>query len=582
MMLPKWSCFRVVSLALSAGLISPGFAQSATRPAADIGRDPCRAVLPGAPSPFTEEAAARGISYHIGDPDTGFATLAMGAASFADLDRDGDADIICVGDWNGLVTLYENDGTGHFTPHAAPDVLKATCAIAADYDGDKDNDIFIATWEGPDVLLRNDGGFVFTDVSAQAGITGVFGSGGGCAWADVNGDDLLDLYVANRTGTPYSDGSGNLTPDPNRLFINQGDGTFVDMAPALGLTHGDEPTLLGVFVDFDLDGDPDLYEGNDKGSFCIERSNYLFENVGGTFVDITAASGTESCTDTMGIGIGDFDMNGWPDLYNTHTPNAPGNTLLLNNGDGTFTQDAAAFGVDNLALSWGCLFFDHDNDGDLAIYVCDTFEPDHLFDYDGTPPATEIGAQMGVHSDGRSYNVAAADIDLDGDLDLLIERIPGDIELYINHEGEKRHWISLEILYRGGNQYAIGALVSVRTGDRTQIAQVVAGGNSYRTQNELARHFGLGDACVADEITVTWPDGSTRTLHNYPADARYAILPLANLGDGNGDGAITIEDIRGLADAIGRVRPGTEVYDMDGDADIDLADLMLLIRKAGG
>ncbi|USO00132.1 MAG: VCBS repeat-containing protein [Phycisphaeraceae bacterium] len=539
--------------------------------------DPCRVLAPGAPSPFTQEAFARGVFYYIGNPSNGYATAAMGAASFADLDLDGDADIVCVGEWFGRVGVYENDGTGHFIDHSAgaPIVPSGGGVIAGDYDGDNDLDLFITVNPGTHVLLRNDGGFTFTDVSDEAGITGPISNGGGASFGDVNGDGWLDIYAATRTG-PTS--LGGYSDDPNHLYINQGDGTFVDMYTQLGLTTGLEPTLVGHFVDFDLDGDADIYEGNDKGSFCIERSNYLYENVGGTFVDITAQSGTESCTDTMSIGIGDFDMNGWPDLYCTHTAAAPGNTLLLNNGDATFTQSAAAFGVDSLALAWGAGFFDHDNDGDLALYVCDVVQPDRLFDYQGAWPAVNIAAQMNAHSTGHAYNVSFADIDLDGDLDFLVELIPGNVQLYINHEGEKRHWIDLNVLGTPPNTHAIGALLTVRTGQHQQIAQVLAGGNTYRSQNELPRHFGLGDACRADEIQITWPDGSSRTLTDYPADARYTILPPQQLGDGELD----LADLRSLAASFGPVRPGTEAFDMDGNGRIDRVDLARLVDCIGG
>lgn len=547
--------------------------------------DPCRAPLGGPQSPFTEEALARGIDYTVTHPTVPAATpIGLGGASFVDLDLDGDPDVICVGDWNGLIAVYENDGTGHFIDRSAGvPTINATNGkgggglTAGDYDGDGDLDVFISCYRASDVLLRNDGNFQFTDVSAPAGITGGLGQGGGTAFGDVDGDGDLDLYVSN-----YTTGNGPYGLDTNRLYVNQGDGTFIDRYSTLGLTTGDQPTLVGCFIDFDLDGDPDIYEGNDKGTGCTERQNWLYENVGGTFVDITATSGTESCTDTMAIGVGDFDRNGWPDIYCTQTAAAPGNTLIMNNGDGTFDQRNLDFGVASFALAWGATFFDHDNDGDLGIYVCNVIEPDRLYDMQGGMTAVDIGPAMGVHSDGRSYNVSTADIDADGDLDLLIERIPGRIELYVNHEGEKRNWIGLKVWGDNANTHAVGAHVQVHADGVWQSSQVLAGGNTYRTQNSLDQHFGLNTDCSADEIVVTWPSGATRTLLNYPANARYEVFPAGRLGDPDGDGEISIDDVRKLAKSFGTVRPGTEVFDMDGDADVDLRDLTQLIRKIGG
>lgn len=565
-------------LAASANAQSVSFAGAK----ADVTDSRCDRVISDQIAPYTEETAARGISYFIGNPDNNFATAGMGAASFADLDRDGDADIICVGAWDGRIAIYENDGNGFFTerPAGVPFAFDASGVIAGDYDGDKDLDLFISCYLGDDILLRNDGGFVFTDVTAQAGVGGSLGTGGGSAWGDVNGDNLLDLYVANRTGSPNFNIGGTLSDDPNRLFINQGDGTFIDQYSQLGLTEGDQPTLVGAFIDFDLDGDLDLYEGSDKGALCFERSNYLWENVGGTFINITAQSNTEACTDTMGIAIGDFDANGWPDMYTTHTPGAPGNALMLNNGDGTFAMEAANYGVDSLALSWGCAFFDHDNDGDLALYVNNVFDPDRLFDFQGSWPAVDVASEMNIHSDGNAYNISLADIDGDGDIDHIISTLPGEMKLYINHQGELRNWAMLKIHGTGANQHSIGALVRIRTGTKWQSSQVLAGGNNFRSQNELVQHFGLNAACTIDEIEVRWPDGVMRTLTNYPANAKYGIYRSAQLGDPDGDGQVSLDEVRGMTDAFGRVRQGTAIYDMNGDGTIDLADLTRMIRKA--
>lgn len=573
---------HTIALFAAASLAAPALAQVSASPVGPerLAGERCLVAPSGPARPFTEESTARGISYTVGTPGSGITIYGPGGASFADLDGDGDPDIVITGADSGRFAVYENDGAGQFTerPGHGLNIPYGSGIIAADYDGDGDLDLYVSSYRWFDRLLRNEGGFMFTDVTAAAGLNMPVAPGGGCAFADVDGDGWLDLYVANRTGGAIP-GAGPST-EPNRLFINQGDGTFVDMYAELGLTTGLEPTLVGAFIDFDLDGDPDLYEGNDKGSFCAHHRNELYENVGGTFVNITDQSGTQSCTDTMGIAIGDFDRNGWPDMYCTHTPNAPGNTLMTNNGDGTFDLMAPDYGVDSLALSWGAMFFDHDNDGDLALYVNNTYVPDRLYDYQGSWPAVDIGPDMGTHAGGYSYNTSSADIDSDGDLDLLVQLMPGTVQLLINHEGERRNWLKLKIRGEAPNHHAIGAHVRILAGGEWQSSQILAGGNNYRTQNSLDQHFGLGDDCTVDKIRVTWPGGETRTMTDYSVNARYTIHPPAKLGDRDDDGDITADDLRGLIRAFGPVRPGTEIYDMDGDARIGPDDLGLLVDKA--
>ncbi|MFI4896248.1 MAG: FG-GAP repeat domain-containing protein, partial [Phycisphaerales bacterium JB059] len=255
---------------------------------------------------FSEEAVSRGIVWEVTN-----ATLQNGAGlGLIDLDNDGDPDLVAMGQ-GGAVGVWENDGTGHFTSRAAgsgmPTLVRPSGLSAADYDNDGDLDIHLTDFLGVDHLMRNDGNFTFTDVAAAAGVdSGGFGYGG--AWGDYDGDGWVDLYVPNRTQTHSS-------PILNHLYRNNGDGTFTDMAVALGVTDGEAPSLVAAFLDYDRDGDADLYLGNDKGSNS-SWTNHLYRNEGdGTFTDVTAMSGTEANVDCMGIAWGDFDRNGWMDIY---------------------------------------------------------------------------------------------------------------------------------------------------------------------------------------------------------------------------------------------------------------------------
>lgn len=574
------------STSISVGLMVAFSVGSAFAQVTSVTRGPntrvrCLTPMPQPPAMFTEEAAARGLDFVLAEssiPNSGY-----GGAAFIDLDADGDPDIVATGRSGGLLGIYENDGTGNFIDRSAtagtPLLERGAGICAADYDADGDQDLFITQLLRDDALLRNDGGFTFTDVTGAAGVGGEMGAGVAAAWGDYDGDGWLDLYVSNRTGTFLPD----LTPSPvrNRLYRNQGDGTFVDVAASVGVDAGLAPTLVSAFVDFDLDGDADIYVGNDKGFGCIQWTNYLYENVGGTFVDITAASNTESCTDTMGIAIGDYDGNGWPDFYCTNTPPDPGHALMLNNGDQTFDWVAEPAGVRGNALGWGCLFFDHDNDGDLAIYAVHSNAENHFYDWSETWPIPETAAQVGLDHDGISYNVSTADIDADGDLDLIVQDVFGPLKLFVNNEGSRRHWVRFRVVGENPNRDAIGAIVRCFVEGELQVSEVLAGGNNYRTQNELVAHFGLDDACTVDSVGVTWADGQTRTVIGYNADQTWSLYPPSMLGDSNMDGKITQFDLNTLLASVGPVRPGTEIHDLNGDGRINARDWALLLDRAG-
>lgn len=276
----------------------------------------------------------------------------------------------------------------------------------------------------------------------------------------------------------------------------------------------------------------------------------------------------------MCIAVGDFDGNGWQDFYCTNTP--PGNALLLNQGDGTFLEQAAEFGVAVFATGWGSVFFDFDNDRNLDLYVCNTFVENRLFRHEGKLPSTDVAALMAVDTTGSSYTLATADIDDDGDLDLLLQNRGENLFLFVNHEGEKRSWAKFDVIGEGPNRYAVGANIRVRTDHVWQIREVIAGHN-FKGQNTLVQHFGLNDALTLDEIQIMWPGGLTRSLKGLSANRTWTLYPPDKLGDGDFDGDRDLDDFFLFAACLtghapGILEPGCEMMDFQGDADVDLAD----------
>lgn len=475
--------------------------------------------LAGPPISFTEEAVSRGINYFVveGDWLSGFGC----GVAFADLDNDGDPDVILTGRADGRIGIYENDGTGIFADRTLDTdiILPSTVSgvVAGDYDGDGLLDLYITNWSGPNLLLRNLGSLQFSDVASAAGVADD-GAGQGAIFGDYDLDGWLDIYLPNRT-YPL----GSMDVPPNRLYHNLGNGTFEEVAAAHGVDDRGA-SFQAAFVDYDLDGDPDLYVTNDKGT--KDFPNRLWKNVAGTFVEVTTESATGVIGDFMGLTIGDFDQNGFPDLYTTNVPT--GNALLLNAGDGTFVESAGVAGVLAYASGWGTHFLDYDNDGDEDLYVVNNIAPDMLFEFTGVFPAIDIAAVVGLADAGSSaFCSAVADIDGDGDLDILLQNLLEGIRLFVNNANDEgnpaRHWLKVKLVGLGGNRFAVGARVTIDIQGVLQSRQVLAG-VSYKSSSSLLPHFGLGTANQVDSVTVTWPGGTTTIVENVAANQTLSIF----------------------------------------------------------
>jgi hypothetical protein len=524
--------------------------------------------------PFTEEAVARGLVYVMQDYPQADGYLGFGCA-FVDLDGDGDPDVVALGAASGQVGVFENNGTGHFTDRSAGDGLpglsQASAVAAGDVEGDGDLDLYLTQVGEPNVLALNLGEFSFQDVSAAAKVDDA-GAGKAAAFADFDGDGRLDLYVANYNG--IVPGTENLD---NRLYRNLGGASFEDVSVEQTVDdngYGFQP----VWFDFDRDGDVDLYLSNDRGHLPpLFHGNQLWRNDAGALVNVSAGSGADVQLFSMGVACGDFDGNRWPDLYCTNVAGYEDgyNPLLFNQGDGTFVESSADAGVDHFITSWGSIFFDFDNDAHQDLYVNNMFEPNSLYDCDGDFPCTEIGGAAGVTATAEpSFCSAVADIDGDGDLDLLVNNLEGNVELFVNHEGTDRNWIRFRMAGLGDNLFAVGGSIDTRVGAQWQLREILAGGNGYLGQNELIAHVGLDQAAAADEIVAVWPGGSPmRTLTNLPANRTWTLYPPVALGDADGNSIVDLEDFVVLAGCFEiPLEPGCEVMDFGGNGAIDIDD----------
>jgi VCBS repeat protein len=331
---------------------------------------------------------------------TGSATadirIGTGAAWF-DYDRDGDLDLYMTNRVGGS-HLWRNDSNGVFVDVAAA-VGAANAShdgsgvAVADYDNDGDLDIYLANSDG-DVLLKNQltetGTATFIDVTATAfpDIT-TLQRGTSASWGDYDNDGYLDLYVTNHKPI---DGSGAGSQD--RLFHNNGDGTFTDVSYLLGVENLRGYGFITVWTDYDNDGDLDILLVNDCPFGPVGTK--LFRNDGGTdplnwrFTEVSASAGVAACRNGMGIAVGDYNRDGWLDYFYTNI----GSPLLLHNNGGTFTDVTAAAGLDDGVVpetgkdrvTWGTIFFDYDLDGFLDLCVAaGTLKPDGTANTDPQP-----------------------------------------------------------------------------------------------------------------------------------------------------------------------------------------------------
>ena len=389
---------------------------------------------------------------------------------------------------------------------------------------------------GANVLYRNEGDGTFADVTGAAQV-GDEGWGASAAFADIDRDGFVDLYVGNYHNFSYTNhrvcaegGSGlQLYCGPEAfdgvtdvLYRNEGDGTFADITTAAGLGSAEGKELGVVFGDVDLDGDPDLYLANDK------TLNFLYLNDGtGHFADEALLAGVAYNEDGdveagMGVDMGDYDNDGDPDLFVTNFQWET-NTLYKNLGDGTFVDETflAGLGKGSIAyLSWGTRFFDVDNDGNRDLFIANGHLESDVEQYENAtfPQRNQLFLNVG---DGRfeeyaedggalslkrvSRGAAFGDYDDDGDIDVLVANVAARPTLMRN-DGASGHWVRLRLEGRDSNRAGIGTRVEVTSGGQMQTDEVRSGA-SYLSQSDVQLHFGLGTATSIERVIVYWPSG---------------------------------------------------------------------------
>jgi tetratricopeptide (TPR) repeat protein len=463
-----------------------------------------------------------------------------------DFDNDGLFDVVTSSyDQCEALHFFHNNGDGTFTDRSTQaglaDQLGGLNLIQTDYNNDGCLDIFVLRggWQLPmrPSLLRNNCDGTFTDVTQSAGLAEPIASQT-AVWTDIDNDGLLDVFIGNEQG-------------PSRLYHNKGDGTFENIAHSAGV----DATAFSkgvVAADYDNDGFMDLFVSNLGGSKFLYHNNH-----DRTFTEVGKQAGIQGPWMSFATWFFDYDNDGFPDLFVTsyymspeeilHSQlglpyNVDSLKLYHNQGNGTFRDVTAEVGLDHVFDPMGSNFGDIDNDGFLDFYLgtgtppYGDILPNVLFHNQQGKKFVDVTASSGTGDLHKGHGVAFADIDNDGDVDLIAEiggAVPGDrhaIRLFEN-PGNGNDWVSVKLVGVKTNRAAIGARIKLTVendGVTRLIYRTVGSGGSFGA-NPLEQHSGLGKNAKITSMEIWWPTSDTRqAFSNLEKNQFIEVVEFAN------------------------------------------------------
>jgi len=517
---------------------------------------------------FTDITQQAGIDFRYTFGDLKYENILESSGSgvtVLDYDSDGDMDLYMLnGTWlegisdpDGRVfkdtpnRLYRNNGDGTFTEVAESAGIDnrhwSMAAGTVDFDHDGDTDIYLLNY-GPNVFYRNNGDGTFTDITGQLNLRGPDSLNGFTKWSvsaafwDYNRDGAVDIMVGNFLAFDpayKSSTTPDMMPHPSEyrgqaslLYRQESDGSFTEVTREMGFYFPDSKCMGLTVFDYDDDGDMDLFQGNDH------QLNFLFRNNSqGGFEEVAVAAGVAANNQGMPTGsmhgtIGDVDGDGLIDLLVTDLRHG---ALYRNLGNGLFEDITEVSGVAKAFAGkgeWAAALFDYDNDGDLDIFSANGTAEELILQYplllenDGTGHFRNIGAEISSYfSEKRSGRGAAVwDYDNDGDVDIIVSHIDlqATATLLRNDGGNRNHWLGITLKSRGSTAAAIGAKITVYTGNKSQV-HINQWATSYLSYNDPRIHFGLGNDNRLDKLEIRWPDGETGVFHDIEANQYITI-----------------------------------------------------------
>jgi len=484
----------------------------------------------GAQSFFHDVADSVGIQETYGTSDLNFAV--GGGCSFYDFDGDGWDDLSFTSEYLEGLVFYKNMG-GYFqlvSPSYVTNLSETKQILWADVDNDGDKDLFVTGiyLPGHDPLIplsrlyENDGAMNFTDITVSSGLPTDLAPTFGANFGDVNNDGWLDLLIINRSTPP----NNSFSAFSNRLFLNDGNGGFSDISLISGIVQDTTVMFCAAFFDMDNDMDQDIYIAHDK-----YFGNPLFVNQGnGIYSELSGSTGADLKMDAMNVAVGDYDNDGYLDIYITNSignPINPNNKLLKNNNGTSFSEVASAVGVDFGVFSWGANWLDVDNDMDLDLYCSGLYlgssGPSACFENAGNGTFTTTNTMGFVGDTTASFSNAIGDFNNDGYPDIVVNNaLPDSMQLWMNQTGSN-HWLKVSLEGTISNRDGIGSFIEIYINGNKYIRYTHCG-IGYLAQNSGVEIFGLGSHINVDSLKVRWLSGIVDVLYNVGVDQKITVV----------------------------------------------------------